>query len=194
MNPPYPRSDGPTVPYGGPPAPPPRRRWWLWGGVGCVALVVLVVLALAVFGFYVHWAWLVSPPTPGRQVPARVIQKIRDLGLLERDEELRYLASDGTFRIEEDLSFFTQRRLVLHCEEWETPTCAVNLRDIASITPSFAESDLDYTCLAVVCEDGTELTVTLQTDAGGDKRYYEALKRAWEAARTGAKTAPTKGK
>lgn len=162
--------------------------------MGCVVLVVLLVLALVGFGIYLEWAWLLAPPTPGRQVPARVIQRIRDLGLLERDEELRYLASDGLFRIEEDLSFFTQRRLVLHCEEWETPTSAVNLRDIVSITPTFAESDFDFTCLDVVCEDGTELTVTLGSDAGGDKRYYEALKRAWEAARAGTKADPTKGK
>lgn len=183
MNPTYPYPDGSPVTYGGLPTVPPRRNWRLWGCVGCVGLVVLVGIGVLGFCIYIEWAWLIAPPTPGRQVPARVVRKLRDLELLQQDEKLGYLAANGMFRIEEDLSFFTQRRLVLHCEEWESPTAAVNLRDIDSITPTFGESSLDYTYLEVLSEDGTELTVTLGTDGGGDKRFYEALKRAWELAR-----------
>jgi len=183
--------DGLPFPCGGPPAAPPRRRWWIWTGVGCLGFVVLSVVG---FGFYLEWAWLVEPATPGRQVPARVIRKIRNLGLIEQGEEIQYLYSGGTFRVEEDLSFFTQRRLVLHCEEWENPTLSVDLRDITSITPTMSESSFDDTSLAVKCEDGTELTVELGSDRGGDKRYYEALKHAWELARSRSSAPPTGGK
>jgi hypothetical protein len=121
-------------------------------------------------------------------VPDKVLRKVRGLVPPVLGEEILYLHASGTISVEEGFSFFTYRRLVLYSEEWEKPTLAVNLCDIASITPSFGGSFIDDTCLDVVCEDGTEFAVVLRTDEGGDKRYYEALKGAWEVERrrTGA--------
>lgn len=159
--------------------------------MGCLGIIILCVVG---FSLYLEWAWLVEPATPGRQVPARVIRKVRSLGLIEQGEEIQYLYSGGTLRVEEDLSFFPQKRLVLHCEEWENPTISVALRDIASITPTMSDSFVDDTYLAVKCEDGTELTVNLGSDGGGDKRFYDALKLAWEGARRQSSAPPTGGK
>lgn len=80
------------------------------------------------------------------------------------------------------LSFLRRRAhmLVLHCEEWGPPTVSVDLLDIESITPTFAQSILDDSYLDVKRKDGTVLTVKLDNGRGGDKKQYEALDRAWE--------------
>ncbi len=191
MNPILPQPDGSPLPYGGPPAAPLRSRWLLRGGLGCFALVVLSFVGIS---FYLEWAWVGEPATPGHKVPAKVLRKVRGLVPPVLGEEILYLHVSGSISVEAGFSFFTYRRLVLYSEEWEKPTLAVNLCDIASITPTFGDLFIDDTCLAVVCEDGTELVVMLSTMKGGDKRYYEALKKAWEVERRRTGAPPWDGK
>lgn len=163
----------------------------MWGGVGCLGFIGLSFVG---FSLYLEWAWVDEPATPGRQVPSRVLRKVRELVPLEQGEEIQFVHSSGALGVEQGLSFFTHKRLVLYSEEWEKPTLSVNLRDITAITPAFGDTFLDDTCLDVLCEDGTELLVTISTQKGGDKRYYEALKQAWEDERRRVGAPPWDGK
>ncbi|GEM_PF-6555565 len=163
-----------------PPELPKRQHWWIWVAVSFVALALVLLVGL---GLYVERGWLAEPATAGAQLPKWVVRKMGQVGLLPPGEEILYLYSNGMWRVEEDVSFFTRQRLVLHCEDWETPTYVVELSRIEELTPYFSESILDQTSIEVVLEDGSVATITVGPDAGGDKRFFEALKRAWATAR-----------
>jgi hypothetical protein len=54
----FPQSAPPPIPpvppaSGLPPAPPKKSRWWLWALIGCGGLIVLMVLVVAVGGYFI---------------------------------------------------------------------------------------------------------------------------------------------
>ncbi len=72
-------------------------KFFKLAGIGCGALFALGIITVMVIGS-------VAPSTAiyvGRDVPAKYVTTLQDLGVLEQDETVRYLYSDGLFGIEE---------------------------------------------------------------------------------------------
>lgn len=94
----------------------PRRGIPMWVKV-LIGLVVIGGLAIvgACAGLFYFLA--TSPETyvvSGTQLPDAYVRQIRDLGLLDADEDILLFYSDGLFAIDQGMYFITDSHLTLY--------------------------------------------------------------------------------
>ena len=141
-------------------------------------VVILVVLPVG-FVFYVG---VVGPDTkavPGRQVPARYLERISQLRLLDRGEKIRYFYSDAFLDIENGMYFFTDRKVVLYCTDWQDPRIIVPFSKVVNIEAEFNDSFMEDSLIILTLDDQSAVTFPVSSEAGGDRRLFKALKAAW---------------
>lgn len=163
----------------------PKRGLPVWAWVVIVLVILGGMLTVAICGGLI-WLGARSPDTavvPGRQVPARYVKEIRDLGLLEADEQILYFYSDGLLDIKEGMYFFTDRRLVVYSEVTDPPEIIVPLAEITDIGADFSDSWIIDGSIYLTLEDGSEVWFPVSAEAGGDQKFHDSLKRAWQKAR-----------
>ena len=65
---------------------------------------------------------------------------VRDLGILEDSEKIRYFYSDALVNIRNGMCFVTDSKLVLYNENWAEPQLAVPLHTIVDAQVEYNES------------------------------------------------------
>ena len=159
----------------------PRRRIWPW--VLTALLLIFVGLPLGI----IIYAGVVGPETmvvSGRQISARYVERISELGLLERGEKIHYFYSDALFDIEDGMYFLTDRKVVLYCADWHEPRIALPFSKIADMELVADESFLTDSTIVLTLDDKTDVTFPVSSEGGGDRRFFEALKAAWKGGGT----------
>ena len=66
----------------------------------------------------------------GRQVPARFLAQIRELDLLEPNEQIQYFYSDALVNIEDGFYLLTDRKVVVYSRTYEEPAVLVPFCEI----------------------------------------------------------------
>ena len=104
--------------------------------IGCGVLIVAAIALMMVALIYIG---AVSPSTrvrAGDQVRSKFVDELRELGMLEPDEELRYFYSDGLLSIREGSYVLTDRALVRPCggefDIWLLPAADSSLSPAAA--------------------------------------------------------------
>ena len=142
-----------------------------------------LVFGLLTFGLFATCIYvaLTSPDTkvlPGRQVPARFVSQIRKLDLLEAGEQIKYFYSDGLLNIEEGFYMLTNRKVVIYSRSYDKLAILVPFADIADLDADFSDSWVVDSVIFLRLTDGTDVSFPVSVEAGGDRKMYEALKKA----------------
>lgn len=143
------------------------------GGALAIGLTVLVVLAA------------LGPEdavVPGKQIKSRYLREIRELGLLDGNEEPAYFYSDAFYSIRNGLYFFTDRKVVLYNEDWANAAIIVPYGAITNIElvdgPEAGKRRIN-----IYQRANTVLSIPLP-DKGTDYRtFYDLLAKNWKLRR-----------
>lgn len=146
-----------------------------------LVIIVLSVLGIAVLiAVSVAFMWIgtYGPSTavyPGRQLPQRFVSRVRDLGLLERGETIRYFYSDALVDIERGMYFVTDRKLVVYSSEWEEPSIVIPFDRIDELSARYDESWLEDSSVFLTTTDGMEISFPVSSEQGLDEKFVEAI-------------------
>ena len=187
-------SDSPDAPqpapWPGQPQQPVGRRPWLptWAkilvgvGAGAVVMVVLMCGGLIYLGSR-------SPETralTGSQLTKRNVDTIRELGLLDQGERIKYFYSDGMMSIEEGMYFFTDDKIVIYGKDREPKAMVAAFGDVADVSVEFSDSWFIDGTIWIELADGTPLAMPISSEGGVDELFYDSLVQTWESKRQAA--------
>ena len=175
----------PPYPYSGGPHLPPQRSTGLvkWLVIGAIVFG-LAILSLFATCIYIGMAGPATKVLPGRQVPARFLEQIRKLNLLEPDEQIQYFYSDSLLNIEGGFYLLTDRKVVVYSRTFDEPAILVPFSNIVEVEAEFSDDWLDDSWITITLNDGTFVSFPASAEAGGDRKMYQALKKRVEPAGT----------
>lgn len=115
---------------------------------------------------------------PGKQLKARYVREIQDLGLLDKSEDLTYFYSDAFYSIRNGFYIFTNKKVVLYNEDWEKASIVVPYGTIVNIElidgPQAEKRQIN-----IYQRPNTVLSIPLPDKGSGYKLYYELLVKNW---------------
>lgn len=141
-----------------------------------VGLMAIVFVALMAFGYALELQLL--PPTEvlaGKDLADRHHDKLREAGIVKPDEQIEYFYSEALFDVTKAGNVLTNRRVISY-EIWDG--------EFALYEAGFDEivylgadpgNFLDDTILYVGREDEEDFMLFLSTEAGGDRKFVDAL-------------------
>ena len=154
------------------PGDSPGLSKWI---IGCL-VVARFAGAVPVIG--IVYVGIVTPPIEvlsGAQLPQRFASTIRDLGLLESDEQIIYFYSDAIIDITEGFYLLTDRKVVVYSTLYDEPAILVPFSDISKLDVEFDESFLTDSMIWITRENDSTVSFPVSSEKGGDKQFYEAL-------------------
>ncbi|MCG8405611.1 MAG: hypothetical protein MI923_10480 [Phycisphaerales bacterium] len=169
------------------PAPPPPRRTGLSPaakvligvgiGVGVMVFVVFSILA------YIGMKGPDTKVVPGRQLPARFVSEIQGLNLLEQREQIEFFYSDALMDIKDGFYLLTDRKVIIYSQYYYgDPAWVIPFSEIADLSVNYDDSFWADSLISITLTDETVATFPVSSEAGGDKRFYNALMKKWKAA------------
>lgn len=151
--------------------------------IGCVVIACFIG-AIPIIGF--TYIGVMGPPIEviaGAQVPQRFTGTIRDLGLLEADEEIVYFYSDALVDITAGFYLLTDRKVVVYSTLYEEPAILVPFGDISKLDVEFDDSFLTDSMIWITRKNDSTVSFPVSSEQGGDRQFYEALEARWSEAR-----------
>ncbi|MCH7910987.1 MAG: hypothetical protein IIB38_15405 [Candidatus Hydrogenedentes bacterium] len=137
--------------------------------------IVFLMSALIAFVFYVGVAGPEIEVLAGTQVPTRYVDTIRNLGVLDRDEEIIFFYSDALVDITDGFYLLTDRKVVVYSTTYSEPAILIPFDDIQELNIEYDESFFTDSAIWITRTDGSAVSFPVSSEAGGDKRFYEAL-------------------
>jgi hypothetical protein len=153
-------------------------------GLGAAGVLLIILMCSGVI-----YLGMVTPETralAGSQMTKRNLDIIRELGLLDEGERIRYFYSDGMLSIREGMYFFTDDKIVVYGQDLDPEATVVAYEDVADISADFSDSWLIDGTIWVELSDGTPLAMPISSEAGLDELFYDSLVDTWEARRAAA--------
>ncbi len=152
-------------------------------GFGALALAGLVAIGVAAEMGYL-------PPTAvveRAKLRTSVVELLREHGILEPGETVRYYYSTGFLSYLEDGNIVTDRRVISYWQplgETAIEVAAATYAEIADVAVDWGDSFLDDTVITVTLredENGIagEIELWASTEDGGDKKFHAELERLW---------------
>lgn len=152
-------------------------RWlWILGGLfalGCVALLSGLI--------YIGTAGPDIEVVPGAQVRKSFVSKIQALDLLEPDEKLLFFYSDALVDIENGFYLLTDRKVVVYRKDYAQPKVIVPITGIRDMDASWSDSFWEDSRITLTLADDSQVWFPLSRENGGDKAFFDTLKKNWEA-------------
>ncbi|WP_286829766.1 MULTISPECIES: hypothetical protein [Kordiimonas] len=150
-------------------------RILLWGAGSVVAIIFsfLLIVGLAMeLGF--------APDTEvqkGAAVPDRIVQTMRENGILTENETVEYFYSAGAFSALEDGNVITDQRVISYWQDdaSELQINSTALSDIESVHIDEKGDALNDTIILVYDNEGYSFMLGITTENGGDRRFFERL-------------------
>ena len=112
---------------------------------------------------------------PGSQMDRSHARTVRDLGLIEDDEEIRYFYSDALLDIREGMYFITDEKLVLYCDSWEEPAAVAPYNSIVNLDAVWNDSFFVDSTFQITLDDGEVWTFPVSSERGLDRVFYEYI-------------------
>jgi len=165
-------------PSSAPPAASGRSWKWLWVLGGMASLAGLALLAGLIY------IGSVSPDTavvPAAELPERFVTRIRELSLLEPEEKLVFFYSDALTDIEDGVFLLTDRNVVICRKEDAHPKVIVPISSIRNVEATWSDSFWEDSQVTLTLADDTQVRFPLSSEKGGDKAFFDAWKKSWEA-------------
>jgi hypothetical protein len=149
--------------------------------IGCGSLFAITVLAIL---FWIGYAVAVGPPTyavPGHQVQKNHMKTIRDLGLIDPSEEIRYFYSDALTDIKGGMYFVTDSAVVMYCDEWEKPKRVISYAEIEKADAEFSDTWVEDSVISLTLRSGENVVFPVSQERKGDKNFLEFIQGRIEA-------------
>lgn len=112
----------------------------------------------------------------------RDVAYLRDAKILGPDEEISYFYSGGIWSIEEDGQFISDEYVTSYYQDPNTGEMYFDFArysDIKDIDVVWAKTLLDSTVVEITAADDHQFELWLSSEAGGDKRFVEAMMQNW---------------
>ena len=151
-------------------------KWWMF--VIAAPIAVLGLFAL-VFGMASSLQFV--PQTrvvPGDELPTRIVQKMRNHGLLENDEQIQAYYSAALFSFLADGNLFTDRRVVSYAlESGELFYTSALFNNVKALELERSETMFEESILFVTTVESEEFYLLLSAENDGDLEFHEELSR-----------------
>lgn len=110
----------------------------------------------------------------GHQVPKKYIEEVKNLGLLQNDEKIKYFYSDAITDIKEGIYFVTDQKLVLYNNEWQEPKTIIMFDEIISLDVEYNDSFYEDSYIMVETDE-LELDFPVSSEKKRDKDFYNYI-------------------
>ncbi len=149
--------------------------WWILGGVaGTVLLGCCAVMGLLM---YIGAA---SPETsvyPGKMVPEKYLNTIRDVGALDDDETLLFFYSDALIDIHEGFYLVSDKKVAIYREQIDDPPLTkIPFDQITIANLERDESFLVDSIITLVLEKGQVLSFPVSSEYNRDVEFFDAIR------------------
>jgi hypothetical protein len=141
-----------------------------------LALLLVVLFVLAALG-------PVAEVVPGKQLEAKYMSGMRELGLLDKEEQVMYWYSDALFDFKSGFYFFTNKKVVVYGKDFEPPAIAVPYSDIVDIDFDRKPSWIEDSRITLHLGDGSTVWFPVSSDYDGDTKFYDLLVTTWHRER-----------
>ena len=159
---------------------PPARsgsRVWLWLLLGGGLLVVLPCGGCLAWIVYLGVYGPETSVYAGNQVPNRFIRLMKNAGALEDDEEILYFYSDGLSDIRNGFYFVSDKKVAIYAQAaGGSPLRVVRFAEIADLDLYRDQSFFTDSRITLELNDGRPVSFPVSSEAGGDQRFFDAIK------------------
>ena len=153
-------------------------------GVGVGLCGVVVVAGLLYLGFGIESGRV--PDTvalPKSKIHSNTLKTLRELGIIEVQEEVQYFYSEGFLSIEEAGNLFTDTRVISYLKDDDgLQIYAATFPEIATVDFVASESWLDDSTITITTHEGDWFVLFVSSEAHGDDLFYQRLLELWERA------------
>lgn len=158
--------------------------------IGCAVLVGAIILfgciGLIAVGMLVDSDSVPDTAAlPKGKIPAVQIERLRELNIIEIDEEVQFFYSTGLFSIDSDGNLFTDRRVISYEGlDGELQIASATYSEIESF--EFYDSDdwLDDSTITVYKKDGDWFMLLVSPEGGRDAVFFQQLEEMWNRNKT----------
>ena len=122
-----------------------------------IAIILGIFFGLFLSGLMV--IGIISPETyiyRENEIPKRYLTEIKELGLVDADEKIRFFYSDALYDIKEGMYFVTDRRLTIYLKEWDDPVHQLQLAEIDYLDAQYDDSFITDSWIRITTEFGEE--------------------------------------
>ena len=175
----YPYMSYPNVPPQQAPASPKRGVPW-WGWLLIVVGAIVLLMCAGVIGF-IGYVAAVAPDTKaytGNEVPSKYMTVVRDLGLLEPGEQIRFLYSDALGDIKDGFYFVSDRKVVVYIADASTPATKVPFTRIVDAEIDRSDSFFEDSTITLTLDDDSVVTFPVSKELDRDKLFHEAIQKS----------------
>ncbi len=145
-------------------------------GIAFISIAILVVGIL----FYLTAVGPDLEVVPGKMMKSQYMSLIRELELLDGDEQIIYWYSDAITDVEEGFYFFTENKVVIYSKYFENPAIIVPYEEIHDIKFTHEPSFWTDSQISLILRDSTEVFFPVSSEHDGDKKFNEKLKSMWK--------------
>lgn len=164
---------------------PPSKRGMPWWGWLIIVLVGGVVLFCAGGFAILIYVGAKGPDTKvytGNEVPAKFVNIVRELNLLDAGEQVRFFYSDAVVDIEESFTLATDKKVVIYMKAAETPATIVPYDKIAEASLESSGTWIEDGTMTLELHDGSIVSFPVSSEGGRDKQFHEAILSAMDKA------------
>jgi hypothetical protein len=158
-------------------------------------LILLLVVLAIVFTAAIDTGHIPdSAALPKGKIPARLLTKLREWGVIEPGEEVQFFYSCAFFSLKADGNLFTDKRVILYQEiDGEMEIYSAHYPEIDSITFHESESWTEDSSITITLNDGDWFLLIVSADGGRDVVFEQKLRDMWQRNRGESQDTPSTG-
>jgi len=146
--------------------------------------VLLLVVFLFVFGWLLTTGYVPdSKVVSGDTLSLSVIEDLRDEGIIEGDESIKYFYSEDLFSFVNYGNLYTDKRVISYEIDYDTNARKIYSAKFADISDlQFQESEevLSDSMIDVYVNGEVEFSLVVSNEEGGDETFFNSLERFWQ--------------
>ena len=146
--------------------------------------VLLIVAVLFVFGWLLTTGYVPdSKVVSGDTLSASVIEDLRDEGIIDGDERIKYFYSEDLFSFVNYGNLYTDRHVISYEIDSDTNTRNIYSAKFADKSDlQFLESEEVFSdsIIDVYVNGEVEFSLVVSNEEGGDETFFNSLERFWQ--------------
>ena len=153
--------------------------------VGCGVVIGGIVGLLMLVGLAIEAGSVPDANAlPKGKLHPRVITQLRELGIIESDEDVQFFYSAALFSIEADGNLFTDKRAISYQKtDEQLELYSATYQEIASLEFNQRDTWVDDSTIIVTKKDGDWFALIVSTGAQGDELFFKLLEETWQRRR-----------
>ena len=163
--------------------------WWGWLLIAIGGVTLLTCAGVIGFVTYIGAKGPDTKAYTGNELPAKYLQIVNDLSLLEPGEQIRFFYSDAMTDIKEGFYFVSDRKVVVYIDDAATPATKVPFAKIASAEIERSDSVLEDSTITLKLTDDSVVTFPISNEMDRDKLVHETIEKSIKRSATTPKAA-----